>query len=95
MNNNFRAQFRKFGPMVISIFGMLMVVFCLVACALSAQRHKAQPKNTPVATKDQPIVEVDDILVELPVSIQEFEYDGTVYLLIEKDKSNSFSVILK
>ena len=96
MNNNFRAQLRRFGPMVISIFGILTVVFCLVACVLSAQRHKDHQKKGPLPiTKEQPVVSVPKVPDEPSLSIREFEYDGKVYLLIEKDKSNSFSIILK
>ena len=93
MNDNFRAHFRKFGPMVISISGIVLVILSLVACALSAQRTK---KNSP-KKEPTPLAVIEEMHVpdKVTVSVKEFEYNDTTYILIEKEGSNSFSVILK
>ena len=99
MNNNFRTQIRRFGPMVIGISGIILVILSLVACALSAQRHKTSAKDPPSPiVKEQPLVSTlgpSNTPPEPSLSIREFEYGGTDYILIEKEGSSSFSVILK
>jgi hypothetical protein len=97
MNSSFKERYIKFAPAVITIFASVIVAFCLVACALQAQRKKNNNQRTEPITavdKDIPPIEASGAR-KVTVSVKEFEYNDTTYLLIEKEGSNSFSVILK
>lgn len=88
MNQYFRRKIRENSSAIIIFASASIILFSMVACVLNAQRPKKTPKE-PIPK----IVEVDQEEQQEPhdhhgsLSVQEFEYDGTSYLLVEKNNA--------
>ncbi len=88
MNQYFRQKIRENASTIIMIGGVSIVLFSMVACVLNAQRTRKVPKE-PIPK----VVEVEQEPKQKPhdhhgsLSVQEFEYDGTSYLLVEKNNA--------
>jgi hypothetical protein len=86
MNQYFRQKIRENSSAIIMIGGVSIVLFSMVACVLNAQRTRKQPVD-PIPK----IIEAEEEPLKQPheqhgsLSVHEFEYDGTSYLLVEKN----------
>jgi len=88
VNQYFRRKIRENASAIIMVGGVSIVLFSMVACVLNAQRGRKVPKE-PIPK----VVEVEQEQEQEPhdhhgsLSVQEFEYDGTSYLLVEKNNA--------
>ena len=88
MNQHFRQLVRENAPNIIMFGGVSLVLLSVVACVLNGQRTRKVPKQ-PIPK----VAEVEPIPVQQPhdqhgsLTVQEFEYDGTSYILVEKNSA--------